>query len=200
MSQYKLTYFNLRARAELIRLIFVQAGVDYEDRRIAKEEWGELKPKTPYGSLPTLEVDGKVLAGSLPIARFVAERHGLAGSNDLENTEIAGILDCLGDLLQAFIKVLFESDETRKAELKKKFDEEESPKYFSLLEKRVTADGWLYGSKVTYADLAFFNFCDNLSGQPNLLEKYPGLKSVQEKVGALPNIAKWLKDRPVTPF
>ena len=199
MSQYKLTYFNLRARAELTRLIFAQAGVEYEDKRIAKEEWSELKPKTPYGSLPTLEVDGKVLAGSLPIARFVAERHGLAGSNDLENTEIAGIMDCLGDLLQAFVKVIFESNETRKAELQKKFNEEESPKYLSLLEKRVTADGWLYGSKLTYADLAFFNFCDNLN-QPNALEAYPGLKAVQEKVAALPSIAKWVKDRPVTPL
>ena len=144
-------------------------------------------------------MDGKVLAGSLPIARFVAERHGLAGSNDLENTEIAGIMDCLGDLLQAFVKVIFESNETRKAELQKKFNEEESPKYLSLLEKRVTADGWLYGSKLTYADLAFFNFCDNLN-QPNALEAYPGLKAVQEKVAALPNIAKWVKDRPVTPL
>ena len=198
MSQYKLTYFNGRGRAELTRLIFAQAGVQYEDKRIAKEEWPELKPKTPNGSLPILEIDGKTLLGSIPIARFVAERFGLAGSNDIENTEIAGVMDCLTDLVTSFLKVLFEKDETRKAELKKKFDEEDSPKFLSLLEKRVTADGWLYGSKVTYVDIAFLNLSQRLPAE--VLAKYPGLKSVKENVEALPNIAQWIKNRPVTQF
>lgn len=41
--QYKLTYFNGRGLAEIIRLIFAQAGVDYEDIRIEKDEWPALK-------------------------------------------------------------------------------------------------------------------------------------------------------------
>ena len=197
MSQYKLTYFNGRGRAELTRLIFAQAGVQYEDKRIAKEEWPELKPKTPNGFLPILEIDGKTLPGSIPIARFVAERFGLAGSNDIENTEIAGVMDCLTDLVTSFLKVLFEKDETRKAELKKKFDEEDGPKFLSFLEKRVT-DGWLYGSKVTYVDIAFWDISQRLPAE--VFAKYPGLKSVKENVEALPNIAQWIKNRPVTQF
>ena len=198
MPQYKLTYFDGRGRAEVVRLIFAQAGVQYEDKRITKEEWGELKPNTPNGAVPILEVDGKKIGGVVPIVRFVAERHGLAGSNDLENAEIACILDLISDLFLAFANAYFlEKDETRKAELKKKFDEEEAPKSFSFLEKRVTG-GWLYGSKVTYADLAFFNFSALLPDEA--LAKFPGLKSVKENVKALPNIAKWLNDRPQTQF
>ena len=53
----------------------------------------ELKPKTPFGTVPILEVDGKTLGGSIPIAVFLAQRHGLAGANDFENAEIAGIMD-----------------------------------------------------------------------------------------------------------
>ena len=172
--------------------------MQYEDKRIANEEWAELKPKTPNGSLPILEVDGKTLPGSTPIARLVAERFGLAGSNDIENTEIAGVMDCLTDLVTSFLKVLFEKDETRKAELKKKFDEEDGPKFLSLLEKRVTADGWLYGSKVTYVDIAFYNISQLLPAE--VFAKYPGLKSVKENVEALPNIAQWIKNRPITHF
>jgi len=41
---YKLTYFNGRGRAELCRLIFAQAGVQYEDVRIERGQWLELKP------------------------------------------------------------------------------------------------------------------------------------------------------------
>ena len=34
MTTYKLTYFGARARAELIRLIFVQAEVEFENERL----------------------------------------------------------------------------------------------------------------------------------------------------------------------
>ena len=44
MPDYKLIYFNGRGRAELIRLLFAQAGVKYEDKRITREEWAEIKP------------------------------------------------------------------------------------------------------------------------------------------------------------
>ena len=46
-TSYKLTYFNLRARAEPTRLVFAYAGVDYEDIRVIyenlAEEWLPMK-------------------------------------------------------------------------------------------------------------------------------------------------------------
>ena len=198
MPQYKLTYFNARGRAEVSRLIFAQVGVEYEDKRVSFEEWGQLKPQTPFGYMPILEVDGKVLSGSGPIARFLAERYGLAGTNDVENAEIAGIADHFKDFTAEYIKWSYEKDEARKAEIKKKLDEEITPKYLTNFEKQITADGWLYGSKVTYVDLLFFDFSPHIP--EGMLPKYPGLKALIEKVEVLPNIAKWLKDRPDTPW
>lgn len=40
---YKLIYFNARGRAEHIRFIFAYAGVEYDDERISREKWPELK-------------------------------------------------------------------------------------------------------------------------------------------------------------
>ena len=51
MSTYKLTYFPVRARAELARFVFAQAGVKYEDVRIPQEKWAELKPCKPQLAL-----------------------------------------------------------------------------------------------------------------------------------------------------
>lgn len=49
MPAYKLTYFNIRARGEPIRVILKLAGVEYEETTIpwASEEWARLKKGTP---------------------------------------------------------------------------------------------------------------------------------------------------------
>ncbi len=43
MPTYKLTYFKMKGRAEMTRLVFVAAGVKYEDCRLTREEFEELK-------------------------------------------------------------------------------------------------------------------------------------------------------------
>ena len=44
MPQYKLTYFNVRGRGELIRLVFAYADQEYEDFRFEMAQWPEFKP------------------------------------------------------------------------------------------------------------------------------------------------------------
>ena len=206
MPTYKLYYFPSRGRAELTRWIFAQAGVQYEDVRRAGEEWAAFKPKTPYGGMPVLEIDGKLYAGSGPIARYVAEQHGLAGSNALENFEIASLYDVIEDLLLRMMLFRFEKDETKKAELKKELDETHLPKYLGILNKRITdngsPEGWIYGNKVTYVDLRVALVSDlivSFNGA-NALDAYPEVAKLKATVEALPKIAKWIKERPVTEF
>jgi hypothetical protein len=43
-TKIKLTYFNLKGRAEPARLILAYAGVDFDDCRVTSEEWQKLKP------------------------------------------------------------------------------------------------------------------------------------------------------------
>nr|XP_048703085.1 hematopoietic prostaglandin D synthase isoform X2 [Caretta caretta] len=44
MPHYKLTYFNLRGRAEIIRYLFAFSGIKYEDHRIEQADWPKIKP------------------------------------------------------------------------------------------------------------------------------------------------------------
>ena len=203
MPTYKLYYFNVKGRAEPIRFVFAQAGVTYEDIRLNKEQWAEFKPKTPYGTMPVLEVDGKMLGQSHLIERFLAEQYELAGSNVFENAEIAGIVDFFDDLGEKMMPYFLEKDEARKAELKKELDETHIPRYLGVMEKRAaannSADGWLYGEKVTHADFSVYLMLDYvLMMAPNVLDNYPALKKLRQSVEKLPNIAKWMKERPVT--
>ena len=42
-AKMKLTYFNMRGLAENIRLILAQANVEYEDHRLEKGQWVDIK-------------------------------------------------------------------------------------------------------------------------------------------------------------
>ena len=44
MPQYRVSYFNGRGRAEVMRQILSFAGQEFEDRRLEGEEWQKLKP------------------------------------------------------------------------------------------------------------------------------------------------------------
>lgn len=48
MSGYKLTYFNIRARGEPVRMMLKLAGVEYEERKVefGSEEWKKEKSGT----------------------------------------------------------------------------------------------------------------------------------------------------------
>lgn len=43
MSEYKLTYFNLKAVGEPIRFILSYMGKIFQDNRISFDEWPQLK-------------------------------------------------------------------------------------------------------------------------------------------------------------
>ena len=205
MATYKLTYFNIKGRAELIRWIFVEAGVQYEDYRMADDEWPKLKPKTPFNAFPTLEVDGKMLGGSVPIARYLAEKYGLAGSNDLENAELAGIADMLNDMTSVIYDLIQAKNEAVKAETKKDLLEKTFPNNLGVLQARITAngcpEGWIFGSKMTYADIYVALTVDVVKLiDENAFNAYPAILKLRAAVEAQPKIAKWIKDRPQTQF
>jgi len=137
----------------------------------------------------------------------LVQRTGLAGSNAFENADIASITDILNDLEEKLFQFFFQKDEAWRAELKKTLVETHFPRYLGALEKRAagnnSADGWIIGQRVTYADFGVYLMCTYVameSGGENVLDKYPTLKKLKESVEKLPAIAKWLKERPETQF
>lgn len=98
---YKLHYFNVKALAEPLRILFAYAKVDYEDIRVPKEEWPALKPTMPMGQMPVLEIDGIRLHQSIAIGRYLSKKFGLAGANDWENLLIDIAIDTVNDFRQS---------------------------------------------------------------------------------------------------
>jgi len=202
----KLTYFNARGRAEIIRYIYAQAGVDYEDIRLEKEQWAAIKATSgaPFGQLPMLETDGIKLAQSNTIARYLARKYKLAGKTDLDQAKVDMFVDCFEDSTKPMMGIFFETDEAKKTELKKKFKDETLPGHLTLLENLLKqnhgGDGFLVGTELTWADLSFINFIGwtVMAAGEDPLTKFPKLKALQTRVESSPKIKAWIEKRPKT--
>jgi glutathione S-transferase len=205
-TNYKLTYFNGRGRAELIRLVFAVAGVKYEDVRLEREQWPTIKPTTPFGQVPILEVDDVKLCQSIAIARYLARKFNLAGTTELDQVRVDMVGDCIEDTIKPLPTIFRETDDAKKAELVKNFIEEHLPKTFvgleNILKTNDGGDGFFVGSALTWADLSFFVATESLErvGAASVLSNYPKLVALQQRVRTVPQVAEWLAKRPVTPF
>merc|ERR1739838_498438 len=193
MSGIKLTYFNLKGRAELARLILAQAEVEYEDCRIEKEDWPELKKSLPLGQLPVVEVEGTTIGQSMTITRYLAKRFGLAGKTDVDAAEADQAVDALNDLMNSVIPVMREQDEEKKTET--------MPNWLKMMETLLTSKGGIHfaGNQLTWADIAIYHTLDMFQGRFSIdFEDCPKLKKLIETVKNLPNIQKWEAARPNT--
>lgn len=173
-----LTYFNIEAAAEKVRLALVMTGTPFEDKRINFDEWGALKPTTPYGQLPLMTVtnaDGstKTFAQSVAMMRWVARKFDATNTLYpadpdimLEIEEIIGLSD---DMAKAWQPALYmgmgrhtsyghPAEWSEKAECVKKlredFVQESLPKFMEFFTRKLQATGAFFcGDKPTIADL-----------------------------------------------
>lgn len=51
MAEYKYNYFNVKARGEIVRIIFAAAGQKFTDNRIEFNNWPAIKPTAPFGQV-----------------------------------------------------------------------------------------------------------------------------------------------------
>jgi len=198
MSTVKLTYFNIKGRAEMSRLVMAAAGKPFEDIRYKQGEWETAKLKTPFGQSPTLEVDGKLYGQSMAIATYLARENGLYGKTNLDGLAIDQYVQLCQDLINCAVKAFREKDQDKKDEIWKNFKDEDSPKYFGYFEKALaeSKSGYLVGNSLTLADIAVFDLPTGMLDEKMCsLDKFPNLKALVEKVGSTPGIQEWVSKR-----
>lgn len=170
-----------------------------------------------------LEMDDKKILQSISICRFLANKVGLAGSNELENLEIDAVVDTISDIrtresnklnknTKKIIKkynfteitlAMWEQDAEIKEKKLKLLRDELLPLYFGKLEEYAAAnDGHLSCKKLTWADLFLASFtvyfAHGLKDDFQDFKGYPNLQKVVENVMAIENIKKYVDERPAT--
>lgn len=82
MTQLKLSYFDVHGgRAEPVRLALHLGGIAFEDNRLAFPAFAEFRKTTPFGQVPTLEVDGVLVTQCDAMLRYAGKLAGLYPSD-----------------------------------------------------------------------------------------------------------------------
>ncbi|KAH7706948.1 CRE-GST-36 protein [Aphelenchoides avenae] len=81
-TPYKLHYFEVRNRAEPIRILLHYAGQPFEDVKYSFEQWPSVKPTMPLKTMSVLEMKEKTgdvlkLGQTTAILRHLGKKHGL---------------------------------------------------------------------------------------------------------------------------
>lgn len=142
----------------MCRLALVIGDIPFEDDRFSKEEWPDRKSRTPYGSCPTLFVDGQQFAQSHAMLRYCGKLSGLYPTDPLAALKVDEIIDVFNDVALALTRGdLADPENLRQS--REKFVKEDVPRYIGGLEKRVQSFGgelWAVGDQLTIADLIIY--------------------------------------------
>ena len=161
----KLTYFDIEGIAESVRLALILSGTDFEDDRIQFPEWSALKPTTPFGQLPLMVIDGAPArtqsGGMLRWAGSTLSPTLYPSDRILDIEEAMGIVD---DMFKSYEPCTLnnhaerygypqgfgktEECKTMVADMRKKWVEEQLPKYLTFLSDLIEKnDGGFLASK-----------------------------------------------------
>lgn len=209
MNKPTLIYFAGRGRAELIRLVLAEAGVEYDEHHVGHgtppangrpTDIAELKAMAvlPFGAVPVWEeAGGPRLAQSAAIVNHLARQHGLRGSSPLEEARCDELLGAVDDVRGELRKIQLAAPGER-AEVRRELQERVLPRWFGDLERhlkpRLGSGGFAVGSSLTVADLALWYLLELVkdNGLGASLEACPALLAFFDRIAARPGLASYV--------
>jgi prostaglandin-H2 D-isomerase / glutathione transferase len=155
MSKPRLTYFDAPvSRGEECRLALHLAGVDFEDVRVKRDQWPALKPRTPFGSLPTFELPGQPpLAQSNAILVLIGRLHGLHPQEPLEAARHEALLCHAEDLRASILPTLRIEDAAEKKRAREALAADFVPLWAEQTERQLGDGPFFAGAKLHVVDL-----------------------------------------------
>ena len=155
MTRPRLHYFDAPvSRGEECRLALHIAGIDFEDVRIQRQDWAQIKPTMPFGSVPVLEIPGKPsLAQSNAILVFVGREHGLHPTEPFEAAQHEALMAHVEDLRTTVSPTIRIEDESEKKKAREALVEGYLPLWAERAEKQIGTGPFFAGTQLNVVDI-----------------------------------------------
>jgi glutathione S-transferase len=199
MSQPRLIYFDFSgSRGEECRLALHLAGIAFDDVRIARSEWPALKPSTPFGAVPVLELPGKApLADSNAILVYVGRQSTLHPKDDFEaafHEALMGYAEELRYIVGATIRI---TDQDQKRREREALAANYLPLWGQNVEKQLGDHPFVGGTSINVVDLKLYmvvrwfasGSVDHIPA--TVFDHCPKLMRVYQSVGEHAGVRAW---------
>ncbi len=196
-------------RAEVGRIALFFGGIDFEDLRVSRDEFQDIKEKgslndklnIPFHQLPCLVVNGTSIAQSGGIARFCGKLSNLYPVNDdLSASLVDQFIDFATDITVLISNTNKINDQYERKKNREDLYDNELSRKFSMLERAINHNSnWLVGNAITIADIAIWRLMGwlssgNLDGIPeNFLKNYPRITNICLSVDSNTKIQEWVE-------
>ncbi len=202
MAKPKLSYFDFAgSRGEECRLALHLAGVEFEDHRIKGPDWPAFKSTTPYGSVPTFEVEGKgTLAQSNAILVYIGREHGLHPSDNWEAARHEELLAAAEELRGHLVPTLRISDPDEKRRAREQLAADYLPRWGACIDRVLAGVGagpFVAGERIHVADIKLYMVARWFSSgtldhiRADVFAEFPRLIGVERAVANHPKILEW---------
>jgi glutathione S-transferase len=197
MHKLTLTYFDFPGgRGEASRLALHIAGVDWTDNRVKRDDWTALKPTTPFGGLPTLEVQGQgVLSQSNAILSYIGRQYGLMPFDPFEAARHVAVMNAVEEL-RAQANATGRKDEEKKRAAREAFAAGYFARWTGHLTRQIRGP-FIGGDELSVADLkvyvAMHSYREGVYDHipANVLDPFPAIASLMQDVDVYPGVAEW---------
>lgn len=195
MNNSRLTYFEMRGRAEAIRVLLYARQEAFEDHRIISgAEWEQLRPKLPFGSLPIFETGGVLVCESHAILRYLGKTLTAAPRDALNNAELDAAHDAIAESQEDlwrfnWIESYYDHIETyAKEKLQPRLERLE--KWFCR--EQDGAPEW-FGAEFSHVDCIAFCYLDEIDAFfPGVLAEFAALSALRLRIASFPSVSDYL--------
>ncbi len=113
-ATYIITYFEFRARSEILKLICLEGKLNFKLRMESYPNWprSELFKDSPFGHLPVLQIEGDssfMLAQTLAISMYLCRRCGLLPHDEMEQALVHSLVNEVSDVRAHTYRIFLQS-------------------------------------------------------------------------------------------
>ena len=198
MSDITICYFDFPGgRGEDCRLALHVAGADFRDDRVKGSDWAERKSSTPFGALPVLTVDGRVLAQSNAILAYLGMTYGLLPSDPFEAARHLSLTSAVEDVRERVGKTTAIKDPAARKTAREDLAKGWMRGWCKNVSAQIGDGPFVGGADLSVADLKLFVLMkwfvsggvDHIS--PDIFAPWPKLMGVYEAVKTHPRVIDW---------
>lgn len=194
-AQPVLVYFTFRGRAEPIRLMLADLGIDWQEDAIADfKVWRKIKISMPFARVPVYKEGGLEIPESHAIMRHLARVHGCYGKDEIEATHCDVLADAMRDVMDALVNLIWDKDfeDKREAFINKRLERSLARIEHYLTTLTREEDYWV-GGAMSFVDYIGWHLLDIVRAlSPESLAAQPVLAALHVRFARRPNIAAYL--------